>query len=182
MQNLNQKGQAFSVFKLLIAAIVAVFILTFLLQLLTIIPRPGQGDPAEEASSKIKSLLTKLGTAESTTIVSFAAKGQLRSRTIAEKSGSLSSDDICILVGSSDTGNSIFEGTEGPNATLVHTGNTPIERKLYIMCDNADQINDSIDAIVTAGAQYAEDAFANSGNCNFSGSNRVCIVSIVPAR
>ncbi|MBI2597754.1 MAG: hypothetical protein HYW50_01005 [Candidatus Diapherotrites archaeon] len=43
--SLNQRGQGFEVFKLLIAAIVAVFILTIMLQILQGIKPPTQGNP-----------------------------------------------------------------------------------------------------------------------------------------
>lgn len=178
MKNLNQKGQAFSVFKLLIAAIVAVFILAFLLQILSQISPPSQGDPTDEAVSKIKSLITKLGTPERTAEVTFTAGTLFRARTIAEKSGALDNDNVCVMA-SDSAASTVFEGTDGQ--TIQYTGNSTIKRRLYILCDLEKDIEATISEL--SGIQAVDEAF-NSGSIpctpDSSSSNKYCVVSIIP--
>lgn len=184
MKNLGQKGQAFSVFKLLIAAIVAVFILTFLLQILSGITPPAAGEPNEEAASKIKTLVSKLGIAETTKVVNFEPNTRLSARTIAEKTDTLGNEEVCVITGESDSGsNSPFTvtgGSSGSNngGSVFYEGNSKVTRKLYIICDYADDIQTSIGEYPTDAVQSA---FTNSGDCELSGQNRICIVAIVPA-
>ncbi len=182
MFQLNQKGQAFSVFKLLIAAIVAVFILTFLLQILSNINPPTQGDPNIEASSKIKSLLTKLGTAERTSVVTFGPGNTMRARTIAEGTGALGRENVCLMIGENEN-TETFGAADG--ATIVYNGNSTIQRKLYILCDLEKEISLTIDELSAAGVALIDEAFVNGqpNNCitpsGTNSSNKYCIVSVI---
>lgn len=180
MMKMNQSGQAFSVFKLLIAAIVAVFILALLLQILSNITPPSQGDPTDEAASKIKTLLTKLGTPERTAVVTFQAGQILSARTIASKTGALDQDNVCVMVGSSDSDNSNFETSDG--TTVVYSGNSNVQRRLYIICDLKNEISNTISSL--SGVPLVEEAFVSGQpDCSSppdSTSDRYCIVSVIP--
>ena len=81
---LNQKGQAFSVFKLLIAAVVAVVILTLLLSIIGQINIFGQGEPQEEAEKLVNNLATSRGVVDISGQVVFSSGKSISNRAIAD--------------------------------------------------------------------------------------------------
>lgn len=71
---MKEKGQAFSTFQLLIAAIVAVAILIILMQILGIITLPGPGDdPAVPMSDALKEASTSLASTKSARNINFTS-------------------------------------------------------------------------------------------------------------
>lgn len=178
---MNQRGQGFSVFKLLIAAIVAVFILTILLQILSIIQPPAQGNPNQEAASKIKSLLSSLGSPEKTQIVTFKNDSPLLSaRTIADATGAITPNLICLDVSEDYASGNSFEAANGEigsfnelGTIIRYTGTSNLATKLWVVCDNAEQIDDTI-----AAANIVSDIPDCGADSSRHGSKTVCIVSI----
>ena len=180
---LNERGQAFSVFKLLIAAIVAVFILTILLQILMQIVPPSQGDPTDEASSKIKTLINNLGTPERTGLVTFKNGTSLRSRTIAEKTGSLGEHQLCVLISDTVSGSNpnFEEVTQG--SWIRYNGNSDQQQKLYVLCDDANRVEETVLEARLDTVFPGYDSLCGGGTAIFDPSNteRICLVSIIPA-
>ncbi|MBI4044387.1 MAG: hypothetical protein HY392_01640 [Candidatus Diapherotrites archaeon] len=182
MTKMNQSGQAFSVFKLLIAAIVAVFILALLLQILSNINPPNVGDPTDEAASKIKTLITKLGTPERTTVVTFEPGKGLVGRTIADKTGALSPESVCVMLGRSDNDTQPTPFQEIDGKTINYTGNSTIQRRLYILCDLENKFNDGTAFSDLSGFGLVDEAFRDGGiPCSpADNTNRYCVVSVIP--
>lgn len=176
---MNQCGQGFEVFKLLIAAIVAVFILTIMLQILSNIKPPTQGNPNQEASSKIKSLVAAQGTPERTGFVIFNKDNQyLNSKTIAQQTGSIQAQQICLDISDAINAQNAFE-TEGVgqyNSLLKYkgTGNQSLTAKLLVLCDSGDTIDQTK---TDAGIQNEIPNCSQTGN-----STTVCYVSVVPTQ
>lgn len=174
---LNQSGQAFSVFKLLIAAIVAVVILSILLQILPddFIP---QGDPTDEASRQVESLIAKLGTPGRTADVTFKPGIPLVAATIATKTGVLDEANVCVIA--SNSAGNLFENIGGK--LINYKGTSSVVRKLYILCDVENKIFSYTIPSLTASVPAASEAFSNAeGLCQVTNSsNRYCVISIVP--
>ncbi len=177
MITLNQKGQGFEVFKLLIAAIVAVFILTILLQILSGIVPPTQGDPTQEASSKIKSLVSSPYTPQNTGAVLFKKDNAIvNATTIARQTGSLSGAQICIDVSSDIEGTELFERSSD-GRILTYTGTTDYRAKLKVICGAGGSGPDTIDGTIST--LNLGDVFPNCAGVTGSSSQTYCYVSVV---
>ena len=98
---LNARGQAYSTFKLLIAAIVAIAILTILFSIIGVIPSMGQTDPADAAATKLKDAAAgSLATELVSNKVVFKDGMTLNSISIVEKSGvALTKEQVCLILG-----------------------------------------------------------------------------------
>ncbi len=184
--HMNQKGQAFSVFQLLIAAIIALAILVFLLQIIGQLPGFGQVDPTEEAATKLKTASSRIGTPEITNRVTFEANKPLSARTIASKTNQLSAGEICVTRGASETERfQVTSGSQGsgePYNILTYTGSQKIERRLYILCDIEREITQTKNDL-SAAIPDSEDALANfDDDCQpQDSSNKYCVVSVIAA-
>ncbi|MFH1696284.1 MAG: hypothetical protein ABH854_00035 [Candidatus Diapherotrites archaeon] len=167
----SEKGQAFSVFKLLIAAVVAIVILTILLQVLSGIGTFQQGKPSEQAATKVSSLVNSLGIPEKTQTVTWENGDTLFSRNIADSTGTIGEDQVCVLMG--DVPASRFD-LDNEGTIIRYTGTSGLATKLQVLCDHEELIGDTVGLY-----QYEWDL----DNCNFdpnSDSQRtVCVVVVV---
>ncbi len=146
----NQSGQAFDVFKLLIAAVVAVVILTLLLSIINQIGIFGQSDPASKAGTLIRDLSTKKATYDKTESVSFSSGKGLTNKGVAEATrGNLQPDEVCILPGDfKDSFGSVGDsgkqwvGTLG--VTITYKGSSAQKASIGGICDtDTDMSNDN---------------------------------------
>ncbi|MFH1895789.1 MAG: hypothetical protein ABIJ74_04430 [archaeon] len=128
---LNQRGQEFSVFKLLISAIVAIVILTLLLQILGIINFNPNTDPANAAENLLKAIDSSPYQPKVTDRLDFTSENTINTASLAESTG-LSRDQICLLV---------EDGLTGFNAStqnsISYTGSSTVRVKIVGIC--ADQ-------------------------------------------
>jgi len=95
---LNEKGQEFSVFKLVIAAIVAVAILGVLLSIMGGLVLPGS-EPGPEITRVVKSLMNAPGQPGKTNPVTFKQDTAITSAAVAEGTGALGSNQVCFSTG-----------------------------------------------------------------------------------
>ena|SRR3989338_6636100 len=128
----NEKGQAFSTFKLLIAAVVAIAMLTILLPIINQIGGIGQTNPNDEAARQINGVGP--GEHRLTRSVNFSQETTLNARTIAAGSDKYSEDQVCVTKGEFD--DTIFEEVEGRTVQYKGTGAQAV--KLSIICDRGD--------------------------------------------
>jgi len=149
---LNQKGQAFDTFKLLIAAIIAIAILGILLSILNIVQFPWQSDPTKETINSISTALSSYATAQTTTKVVFnSSKDTLTNAAIA-RGGSLSigEDQICLVKGYYGDSDSVFRyvsGNEGKAIELSNKGSSR-EVRISVLCDSGrDNIESDLQLI-----------------------------------
>lgn len=175
----SSKGQAFDVFKLLIAAVIAIAILTILLPIINQVINIGQLVPNEEAAK----LLKNVGIAEdrTTSDVTFSSQNPtLNATTIAQQTGKYTGDQICVSKGD-------FENSpdfEGPTATGVirYVGTSPLSAKLTVMCDRANRLEDSLSSINVAGGDASEwvqqchQSWQDS--CSSDSTRTCCVVAI----
>ncbi|MFH1234340.1 MAG: hypothetical protein V1493_01890 [Candidatus Diapherotrites archaeon] len=148
---LGQKGQAFSTFKLLIAAIVAVVILVILLSILGLIDFNPQTKPIEGAAELLKQAdQTTYALVTSDQSVTFTRTTQINTKAILDKSGlGLTEDLLCLSLGdysqnsqSDGEGLSNFVGTE---KNLAYNANGRIGVKLSALCAEGSELEGILD-------------------------------------
>ena len=125
---LNERGQEFSVFKLLISAIVAIVILTLLLNILGIIDPNINTDPAEAAKNLLTSMDSSIFNQKISDSLDFSREHSINNAALAESVG-LNSEQICLLA--SDNLPADFEGT---GSRISRTGSSPQRVKLAGIC------------------------------------------------
>ncbi|MDD5163669.1 MAG: hypothetical protein PHD95_05690 [Candidatus ainarchaeum sp.] len=138
----NEKGQAFDVFKLLIAAVVAVVILTLLLSIIGQIGVIGENDPGKEGQTIIRDIATKKTTPSTSKKVTFKNGTSINSSGIAEGSGGIVSEDgICVSAGD-------FEGQDNwETANMVrvtYNGTAAKTVVLHAICDVGKKMADGV--------------------------------------
>lgn len=145
---INQKGQAFSTFKLLIAAIVAIAILTILLQVIGTISPLGQQDPGEEAIQQLKSYYNRPSEHKLTGEVFFDPEDSLNGKAIAQSTGILSPDQVCISAGDFSEKEELFEEDSDlkGRSLVTYNGSSSFATKLSIICDTAGELGDDLKA------------------------------------
>jgi len=162
---MNSKAQASSTFQLLISAIVAIAILTILMQVLGIIPGLfPTGDPAEKA----KNLIVKAYNNPATQVsekVTFAKKTTLLASGIAEGSGiGIEASQICFLSGDFEGSNTF---TVEPQK-IVYKGTTSKDVKLVAVCDDKTHIETTVNTDLELGS---------TADCtDFPENERVCVL------
>lgn len=174
---MNKKGQASSVFNLLIAAVVAVAILTILMYIMNLIPKPFSQSPTERAVEVVKSNTTLLGTRTITSEVTWQNKGELSARAIADGTGSLAEDQVCVLPGQfeSDSSGSFKIISEGSKIQYAFEGS--MNTKLFVLCDYVNKMSETM-------GEYGVDWAGQVDSCPCMGTydgeaTKCCIVAIV---
>jgi len=144
----NQKGQASSVFQLLIAAIVAVVILTILMGVLGGIGGIGQNSPKDEAKNALKNASSSLGTPITKTVTFSKADGVVSARTISETSeAGIPPENICLSKGYYETGG-LFDGPSAGGEfgkALSYLGSSNLKVNLIGICDDGAHIANDVD-------------------------------------
>ncbi|MDO8625579.1 MAG: hypothetical protein Q7R47_05830 [Candidatus Diapherotrites archaeon] len=131
---LNQAGQGSSVFQLLIAAVVALAILGVLLQVLNLVNPEVGAEPSKAATDTLKSAYSSPSTLKSSQKVTFKPDTPpLNIRGIANSSGVISSDRLCLSLGDFDE--TKFENAGGQGATLRYIGSGAQTAKMDVLCD-----------------------------------------------
>jgi len=137
---MDSRGQAFSVFKLLIAAVVAGAILLILLQTLQVLPNIGDQDPNSAASNVVKSQVNRPGIQKIIEDVTFENGDSLRSKTIANNSGSLSEEQVCVMVSGSAPNRNNFDSGNSEGRVVLYEGPFSQKVKLFVMCDRYEDL------------------------------------------
>ena len=150
---MDNKGQGFSTFQLLIAAIVAIVILIILLAILRVIPGiSSTGDPVQAASDKLKDASTKLSQHFKTDIVTFDPGDTMTAKAIviAAEVG-LQENQLCLSLGDfADYGDVWSISSEYDRVS--YKGSASKNVRLSVLCDLGMDLEDDIDKY------YREDA------------------------
>jgi len=148
---LNQKGQAYSTFKLLIAAIIAMAILAILIPIIMQAMGWLTASPLNETKSLLTDLVGSPGALKHTPEVAFKPAEVLPASALVERLG-ISRDQICMSTGQfeEDPDNG-FEciGCEdaSDNQRLAYHGTSNQSAKLAVVCNvNLDELLDDIEA------------------------------------
>ena len=144
----DDKGQASSVFQLLIAAIVAVVILTILMGVLGGIGGIGQNSPLDGAKNILKNASSSQGTPITKTVTFSKADGVINSSTISKTSeAGIPSSNICLSKGYYETGG-LFEGPAAGgefDKALSYLGSSNLKVDLIGICDDGAHIVNDVD-------------------------------------
>ncbi|MFH1390926.1 MAG: hypothetical protein ABIH20_01300 [Candidatus Diapherotrites archaeon] len=132
---MDSKGQAYSVFKLLIAAVVAGAILLILLQVLQVLPNIGSQNPNSVSSEIVKSQINSPGEERIIKDVSFNNGDSLNAKTIAAGSGGLSTQQICVFASDFAPNLESFIDPGENGKVVIYEGSFAQKTRLFIMCD-----------------------------------------------
>ena len=178
---MNSKGQAFSVFNLLIAAIVAFAILYILL---TILPPPGPmfQDPNDAAKQLIPTAMNSPGSVQtSAREASFDNESNLAPSAIVAESG-ITAENICILKHDfADDERFVFRRN-----TLYYESTSSMTLKISAVCERAGQLQEILNVELDNPATIAPgDAgdIACGSNCDaVNDPNKTCCAILLNFR
>ena len=168
---LGQRGQAFDVFKLLIAAVVALAILGILFGILRNVIVGVQTEPQQKAIEFVKSSINSVGELKVTDAVTFSAGKSLNARAIAFETRGLSEDQVCVSTGDVSSEQEIFK-EEADGQIIVYKGKADRAMKLAVLCDYGTKLEDTLRSY-----NRGEDWKLNCG-CT-QNDDRCCLVAIV---
>ncbi len=180
--HIGSSGQAFDVFKLLIAAVVAAAILLMLLSVLNLdLFNPNQ-DPNTIAIKAVKDLKNTRGVPQFLD-ATFKSGSTLVANSIADKSDGLSSNQVCVLVSKNAANSSKFAPpTSGAEGKIIrYDGQSSQKTRLLIFCDRKSDIGEK-DGSFRSLDLDSGDYDLSTNNCwtGSSASATVCLVAIVP--
>ncbi len=143
---ISKKGQAFSTFQLLIAAVVALALLGVLMPIIMQALGFIQSDPVSAAKQQITSAYDARGTLQTTEEVTFSSRNKEISATGLSEGTSLSSEQIFFFTNGL-TDFDAYGGSFGNGGTILEY--TRAERATYyinILCDYGNAIENTLDA------------------------------------
>ena len=174
---MNSKGQANSVFKILIAAVVAGAILMILMNTLNFIPSIGGEDPNSSATDRVKSSINTPGI-PTFVDVTFSKDNSLNSKAIALQSKVIDKERVCVLVSESAPNYDAFEDMNNKHLVVQYTGSYSVKTRLMVMCDKGDELEFSIDDYGYGDTDSYD--FDVTGCTDFDSiSNKCCVVVVV---
>jgi len=168
----NKRGQAFSTFQLLIAAVVALALLGVLMPIIMRSIDIG-GDPSQATQQLLKSQIDNPGTLSFTDDVTFSSKYNTLSASGVANDTGLDASQIVFMTNDLDD---VFS-TIGDNASKIEYEKTQKGKyRIGVLCDSdADALADSVDAYVGASKM------ADPGTLTFADSSVTCCI-IFPKR
>jgi len=180
----DEKGQEFSVFKLLISAVIAVVILGLLLSIINSIGLISGAEPQKEAGNTVKAIMRDNATIKASTEVTFDNKNRIinASGISSASGGVLQPNEVCISAGQF-TGNTSWVTGEG-GSFLEYKGSSAINAVVIAACDNVATINDTYGGDVSEskssnfGSSIGTDWFNDCACVSDSEAARCCFVAV----
>ena len=164
---MNRNGQAYSTFKLLIAAIVAMAILAILLPIILKAINVFQPHPTTEVTTVLNELVERPGTLRHTNEVVFQSDDSIAGASLANKL-SISKNQICMSKGDFKDDED-FKLLEGDNEHRIqYTGTSPRTVRMALIC-NVDQ-----EALEEDFDFYDEEVGDYEIDCEVCGENSKC--------
>jgi len=139
---LNSKGQEFSVFKLLISAVIAVVILTLLLNILGLIGPIGQGEPRKESVEILKQAYNNRFNDYKTKAVTFSNNQKINNAGIATDSGLISASELCMVA--QDSFNNDKANWEITTNYIMYKGGGQKQAYLAAYCDTGTSLQENL--------------------------------------
>lgn len=167
---LNKKGQAFSTFQLLIAAVVALALLGVLLPI--IMKNVDIGDNPEELTQRlIKTQIDSIGSLKYTKEATFKNGDSISGATLAN-SANLDRSEVCVL----NPEGSTFEGDGGK--IITYNSSSSLKYKMGVLCDYSDKLEESVDYFVAEMPANSDDCYTSLGIDDYDDGpiKKVCIV------
>jgi len=174
---MNQKGQEYSVFKLLISAIVAVIILSLLLAVLGVLEIPGSGsDPAKAAEDVLNDADSKTYLQIVSPEIEFSKENSISSRALADKL-SFDKEQICL---------SVLDGLDSKGFTvnaskslISYSGDSKTRVKLAGICGPKETFIS--DGLVEDAPILEEKGFSFSSECGdvCIDGQKCCVLALI---
>ncbi|MDP2666594.1 MAG: hypothetical protein Q8P05_03780 [Candidatus Diapherotrites archaeon] len=140
---MNFRGQAFSTFQLLIAAVVALAILVLLLNIIGSLPFLSTQKPSTESVNLIKSQVNEPGALRTSNRLIFVRDDSLNTRAIASSSGILTEAQLCISKGDHED-TSEFEFTSITEGDVLRYNGSQLGVKISVLCDTGTELQDDL--------------------------------------
>ncbi len=147
--SLDNRGQAYSTFKLLIAAIVALAILMILMPIIGSVLQIFQNDPQDKTIELLNDLYAKPEAIKTTDEVSFSPDYVLSAAALSQRVP-LSSEQICMSLGDFKD-NDDFDLRDKSSAPhrIIWNGSSAITIKVVVTCNlDESSFDDSLDGTV----------------------------------
>ncbi len=149
----DERGQTYSAFKLLIAAVVAVAILGILMTIITGVIGIFTVKPIDATIRVVSDISSKPGTPGKTEIVTFKQGDALVSTSLAEKT-TLSADDFCMALGAGNERNKGFDEDEehgfdlitSPDHRILWKGSQSQSAKVNVVCNSGSLLKEDLGA------------------------------------
>ncbi len=167
---MNQSGQAYSVFKLLIAAIIAVAILYILISIIGGINIFGS-DVQTVAKQIIQKQVDMPGQLDTSTAAVFKAGTNLAPSALVGNSG-LTPDQICLYKGDLVDNQAV----EVTGSTLMQNGTTDLTVKISVMCHKANALVDALEEVGLP-IDFGDTTTGTCG-CNLDTPQKCCVVML----
>jgi len=150
----NSKGQAFDVFKLLIAAVIAIAMLAILLPIVKNLLPPGYSDPTSEAENLIKNNIKYPSNYSESKEVVFTTEKNLNAKAIAGAGDVLNSNQLCLSKGDFEEDQD-FELQEASNNVILRYKGSTQRAKIGVICDDGESLSTDLqDYAQNVGASY----------------------------
>lgn len=143
MYIINQKGQTFSTFKLLIAAIVAIALLTILFNIMGMVPSLGQQDPQTKAIDLVKKATNPEYTPQKSK-VQFTKGNTIGAKALAQQGVGY---EICVSTGELSGTTGFEESIQGK--LISYTGSAAKYVSLVAICGAQQEVTDYIQELGT---------------------------------
>ena len=178
---LNQQGQAYSTFKLLIAAIVAMAILAILIPIIMNVIGLIKASPQDEAKSLLSDLVGAPGALKHTKEVVFESDSVLAASALAERLP-LAKDQICMSTGEfeedDEAGFECLGCDSDTTHRIVYHGNSDRVARIAVVCNvNLTELEDDIDAYGLEDFDDGENDIAS--NCQICENKGKCCAIIL---
>lgn len=135
---MNNRGQAFSTFQLLIAAVVALAILVLLLNIIGSLPNLGGQKPNKIASDLVASQVNAPSELRTSNPVTFTKEDSLNAKAIATASGVVTEGQLCISQGDFVDQESDFQ--QVGDGVLRYSGGSNLRVRISVLCDTGNQV------------------------------------------
>jgi hypothetical protein len=171
---LNNQGQAYSTFKLLIAAIVALAILMILMPIIASVLQIFQNDPADKTIELLNDLYNKPESIKITQMPVTFTPNMVLSADALKESTSLSANNICMSLGEFEEDEDGFSirVEDDIHHRITWNGQSNQNTKIAVTCNiNLDRLESGIEDT------KFEDWDPDCGICEDNG--RCCIVALV---
>ena len=170
---MNKKGQSFDVFKLLIAAVIAIVILSVLMSIIGQIVTP-TGKPIDVAGRLISSLRNPWYSVMGSESVTFDLGESINRDALSEKSAGIQPEQICLSAGAFQDSEIWEEGSE--QSSVRYSGTTKTDVRFKGVCGRAQRLAD-------ADYLYEDEKFEydwfSSCECLEEEEQECCILAIV---
>lgn len=174
---MNSKGQEFSVFKLLISAIIAVVILAILLSIIGL-PDFFRTSPQAGANNLISQITKTPNHEEKSGDVTFQPNESFNSKSTANASGgAVTEEQVCVHLGQ-------YEGRpnwESPNQrSVVYVGGSSVKTKLVGMCSRGNELQDDVMNYGTLiKEEWVDEASCPCASTSPENTQLCCIIAVV---